>query len=67
MTSTEPPNPWDRKPWEKSGPRFKESRSIPQARTQVNVQGVGEPLEGIKVYVFTESGGYIGLNAVSND
>lgn len=41
--------------------------NIPQARTQVNVQGVGEPLEGIKVYVFTESGGYIGLNAVSND
>ncbi|MDA8140787.1 MAG: hypothetical protein M0036_19235, partial [Desulfobacteraceae bacterium] len=40
--------------------------SIPMVHAQVNVLGIGQPLPGVKVYVFTPSGSYIGMNGVTD-
>jgi RHS repeat-associated protein len=39
---------------------------IPMADGEITVTGAGQPLEGVKVYVFSGSGSYLGVNDTTN-
>ena len=39
---------------------------IPMADAQVTVTGAGAPLEGVKVYLFSEAGAYLGMNQTTD-
>jgi len=39
---------------------------IPMAEGEITVTGAGQPLEDVKVYVFSESGSYLGINDTTN-